>query len=686
MLSATALAYAFSCIVLLFLGGLILWRDPKRAAQRYFALFTLGMVGWLASLFLYYHVTDLAWLTPIGRFNFAAIAAAVAFGYFFTLELVDIRDRYRQFEIVETVFLIAITIATPLISAREAKTSMGELVTHFGPLFALFVVHIVGYIGAGVFRLFQSSRHASADRRAQLEVVVAGFLISAVTVIVTNVILPVGFGYFGLQEAGALSVIFLIAAFAYAIAFQGLFDVRIVVKRTVIFTGLVGGCIGLYGALALFATQVLRKAPVSLDEFLFNLLAVAVVGLTSEPLRRWIAARTDRWLYQKDYEQQAIIGRLNQELSEVFDLDKALDVVLKEVNRTLHVTKAIAFVFEPGDNGSLTQKKVRHLGYHATAKFLLNDSDGVIDYFKGHPAVLEVTSLGTRANVIQASKGEGLPRAVLDRLNSLGTVVAVPISHGSHLAGLVLLGQKRSGDPFSRRDLAFLGLVSGPTLTAIQKAKLYEGDQTKTEFVSIAAHELLTPITGIQGYISMILDEGFGKVDPQAKGYLSKAYTSTKRLSELVKDLLSVSRIEAGRMEFKPRQIDLRALIRDAVDQVAPNATAKRLTLTFDPMEDLSPIYADPNRLMEVLINLIGNGIKYTPNGSVTVTAKPDGAFVRVAIQDTGLGITPDAQKHLFEKFYRVRTAETESIAGTGLGLYVTKSMIEMMGGRNCGV
>jgi len=84
---------------------------------------------------------------------------------------------------------------------------------------------------------------------------------------------------------------------------------------------------------------------------------------------------------------------------------------------------------------------------------------------------------------------------------------------------------------------------------------------------------------------------------------------------------------------------------------------------------------------MEVLINLIGNGIKYTPHGSVTVTAKPEGQFVRVAIHDTGLGMTLDAQKHLFEKFYRVRTPETESIAGTGLGLYVTKSMIEKMDG-----
>jgi len=202
-------------------------------------------------------------------------------------------------------------------------------------------------------------------------------------------------------------------------------------------------------------------------------------------------------------------------------------------------------------------------------------------------AVVEGTNRARQTRADDTSKGDGLPRAALDRLNSLGAFVAVPTSQGSQLVGPLLLGQKRSGDFLSRRDLAFLNLVSGPTLSAIQKAKLYEGDQTKTEFVSIAAHELLTPITGIQRYISMILDEGFGKVDPQAKGYLSKAYRSTKRLSELVKDLLSVSRIEAGRMEFKPRQLDLQAVIRDAVDQVAPNATAKGLTLTFEPPADL---------------------------------------------------------------------------------------------------
>jgi len=682
MLSLTAFAYASSCTALLLLGGLILWREPKSPAHRYFAVFTLFMVGWLASLFLYYYVREPQWLTSIGRFNFAAIAAAVTSGYFFTLELLKTSDRYRRLQLAETALLIVLSFATPLISAKESQSATGELVTHFGPLFFIFVLHIVWYIGAGVIRLIQSSRHAPAERRAQLDVVVAGFLLSALTVIVTNVVMPVGFSYFGLQEVGALSVVFLIGAFAYAIVFQGLFDIRFVIKRTVIFTGLIGCLIGLYGALALFATQVLRKAPVSLDEFLFNLLAVAVVGLTSESLRQWIAARTDHWLFQKDYEQQAIVAKLNQELSEVFDLDKALDTVLKSVCRTLHLTHGIAYAFEPADGGELAQKKVRQLGYHTSAKLFLNESEGVTRYFTNHVGTVEVEHLDLEtsgSDGYSSPKGH-LPTGARARLISLGVAIAVPIHQSGQLAGLLLLGKKRSGSQFTHRDLAFLSLIAAPTLSAIQKAKLYEGDQTKTEFVSIAAHELLTPIAGIQGYMSMILDEGLGKVDTQAKGYLSKANTSANRLSELVKDLLSVSRIESGKMKFEPHELNLEALIHDAIDQVAPNAKTKGLSLIFETAPSVPTVYADGNRLMEVLINLIGNAIKYTPNGSVTVSAKSEGKFVKVAVKDTGLGMTPEAQQHLFKKFYRVRTSETESIAGTGLGLYVTKSILVRMG------
>ena len=232
--------------------------------------------------------------------------------------------------------------------------------------------------------------------------------------------------------------------------------------------------------------------------------------------------------------------------------------------------------------------------------------------------------------------------------------------------------------------MALLETIGSQAISSIQKAKLYEGDQMKSEFVSIASHELLTPISAIEGYLSMILDEHIGKVDPQARSYLGKVYTSSKRLSLLIKDLLSVSRIEAGHMKIDPQSLDINKTINEAIDQLKFVAQDKKLTLTYEkPAHPFPPVWADPDRVTQVLVNLISNAIKYTPAGTVTLRATLQAAakHIKIEIIDTGMGMSKSAQSHLYEKFYRIDSPETAGIVGTGLGLYITKSIIERMGG-----
>jgi signal transduction histidine kinase len=267
-------------------------------------------------------------------------------------------------------------------------------------------------------------------------------------------------------------------------------------------------------------------------------------------------------------------------------------------------------------------------------------------------------------------------------MDALGAEAAVPLRSGSRLRGLILLGRKKSGARLSLSDLAYLELVRSAAVLAIQKAELADEGRAKTEMVSVAAHELLTPIAGVQGYLSMVLDEGLGEVDERARGYLSKANASASRLSSLVKDLLSATRLEAGKTKIELRPTDVAAIARDAVDGIVPLAREKGLSLSFAPSSGLPSATADPDRLAEVLTNLVGNAVKYTPQGSVEVTARSEGAFVRIDVKDTGLGMSEEARARLFQKFYRVKTDATRDIPGTGLGLYVTRQLVERMGGR----
>jgi signal transduction histidine kinase len=216
----------------------------------------------------------------------------------------------------------------------------------------------------------------------------------------------------------------------------------------------------------------------------------------------------------------------------------------------------------------------------------------------------------------------------------------------------------------------------------VQYAELFrkqkELDQMKDDFISIATHELKAPMSIIKGYLSMILEE---KVAGGVRDMAKIAFDQTDRLGRLVGDLLDVSRIEQGRTKYRIVPVDLPATIAPLMGNFEIKAKDKQLALVYVPGNGLPPVKADPDRVMEVFTNLIDNAIKYSRTGTVKVVHTVTPATVTTAISDTGIGMTPDEQSRLFQRFYRARNADTQDIAGTGLGLWIIKQYIEHMGG-----
>lgn len=213
--------------------------------------------------------------------------------------------------------------------------------------------------------------------------------------------------------------------------------------------------------------------------------------------------------------------------------------------------------------------------------------------------------------------------------------------------------------------------------------KIKEVDQMKDEFISMASHELRTPITAIRGYASMALSGDFGPLPEKLQQGMQRVGDASNRLGELVEDLLNVSRIEQRRIEIQLGPVDAAATAASVVEELRSMAAQKQLALEIITGQSPVIVLADPDRIRQVLINVIGNAIKYTPKGSVTVTvgSRPDGGgFIRV--KDTGLGISATDQQRLFTKFFRVASDETRSIPGTGLGLWITKQLVELMRGK----
>lgn len=214
----------------------------------------------------------------------------------------------------------------------------------------------------------------------------------------------------------------------------------------------------------------------------------------------------------------------------------------------------------------------------------------------------------------------------------------------------------------------------------------------RNEFVSTASHEMRTPVAAIEGYLSMAINPNLATVDERAKNFISKAHNSALHLGKLFQDLLSVTKIEDKRLADNRQVFNLSELITQIASEMEIIAKHKNLVLhTHIGGDDvksqvvLAPTFqisADPDRLREVISNLIDNAIKYTQAGSVDIYLSGNRESVTVSIADTGAGISAEDQKHLFQKFYRVNNSMTREIGGTGLGLYIARSLIEMYGGR----
>lgn len=215
-------------------------------------------------------------------------------------------------------------------------------------------------------------------------------------------------------------------------------------------------------------------------------------------------------------------------------------------------------------------------------------------------------------------------------------------------------------------------------------SKEEELERMKLDFVSLASHELKTPLTSITGYLSVFLDENKGKIPKEEMDLIEKSLISSKQLYILVQNLLDVNKIESNQISVSIEQIDYKPIITKAVEDLRGQATQKNILLTLNlPQVSLPKVLADPVRIDEVITNLVANAINYTnPNGKVEVDVTVSPNEVATQVSDTGVGIPKEAIPHLFSKFFRVSNLTQKMSKGTGLGLYIAKSIVEKHHGK----
>lgn len=237
------------------------------------------------------------------------------------------------------------------------------------------------------------------------------------------------------------------------------------------------------------------------------------------------------------------------------------------------------------------------------------------------------------------------------------------------------------------------GLVSGAVGVFRNVDEQRKQEKQRADFISTASHEMRTPVAAIEGYLALALNDKVCQIDAKARSYLEKAHASTDHLGKLFQDLLTSAKAEDGRLTSHPVIIEMSEFVEKLVEDLKFSAEKKGLGLellatsgkTESGQTKISPLYyvhADPDRLREVITNLFDNAVKYTEAGKISIGLTGDPTVVQFRIQDTGAGIPKDDLPHLFQKFYRVDNSATRTIGGTGLGLFISRKIVELYNGK----
>ncbi len=282
----------------------------------------------------------------------------------------------------------------------------------------------------------------------------------------------------------------------------------------------------------------------------------------------------------------------------------------------------------------------------------------------------------------------------------LGSVYIVKLHARRTLVGLLVVGFTQPPEQVTASDTALLNRLGESIGVALDNKLLFEEnqrvlhqlelsnqklktlDETKDEFISMASHQLRTPLTSVKGYVSMVLEGDAGEINSTQKKLLEQSFASSQRMVYLISDLLNLSRLRTGKFIIEAKPTNLADVIESEVEQLRASAAGRNLTLTYKKPKKFPMLMMDETKIRQVIMNFSDNAIYYTPSGGkIELELEETAKEVRFTVNDNGIGIPKDEQHHLFGKFYRAKNAQKARPDGTGLGLFMAKKVIAAQGG-----
>jgi signal transduction histidine kinase/DNA-binding response OmpR family regulator len=363
-----------------------------------------------------------------------------------------------------------------------------------------------------------------------------------------------------------------------------------------------------------------------------------------------------------------------KEISVSLSLSSTLDLIVRQVGRLTGSTMAVVYVHDAEHEQYVAEAATENIAAHV-------------------PELRFAAGVGLHGHAVRSAEPvlephlEGVVGTdeILQRVGATGVLI-VPLRSNERVIGAIS-AMNRSGGEFTESDRDALEMFASQASIAVTNAVLYERtrelDRLKSEFVAVVSHEVRTPLTSIKGSLELLGDERFHKLPPPQLELLQICQANTERLISLINDILDFSKLEASKFTLNIEEADISKVVIEAVENIRSLAAMKRVTIDFHVEGSVGAVEADPMRVGQVITNLLGNAIKFSGDrGRVEVWARGEEEQVTISVRDYGKGISQQDTARLFQKFGQLDSSTTRKAGGTGLGLVISKGIVEQHGGR----
>lgn len=673
----TLYAALYSLVIVGFfaIAALVILRQ-KSDTYKYFGAFAIALGLWQLLQFSAQLLAHRVWSPYLLA---ASVFVSVFMGLYFMLfaRAYSVGVTARRGWLYATAFIIGMAafLSRGLLQAEITRAGIavqGLDIFYVVPLLYAGATTVYGLVG--IFRHMRQNKNA--DRRQQERTLLLAVVQAVIVILFFTVFFP---DSSSTQIVIPISCFITVAIIAYSMVFHRLFDIRFFVLRAAVYLLTVSMVTIFFAIPAAFMLTKILSLHLSHTTFTVLVAWLLVVAYGLQYLRSRFDKITNRIFYRYYYDPQDV-------------LDKLSDILVRTVDReTLCV-----------QSGEIIRQALRP----NFVGFLLLDSHNLADvHLTKRLADLNMNVF--IADDIDPNKHSTLIEAL--RRNNIALGVKLRTNHED--LGFMVLGYKQSGEQYVVRDQRLLGIAADEIAIGLQNAlrfeqieqfnatlqeriddatrqlrrtndKLRKLDETKDDFISMASHQLRTPLTSVKGYVSMVLDGDAGKISPLQRKLLTQSFISSQRMVYLISDLLNVSRLKTGKFVIEPVPTNLAAVIKEEVEQLVETARGRNLELSFHMPEHFPTLMLDETKIRQVIMNFIDNAVYYTPSGGhivVNLVEKPK--TIEFTVVDDGIGVPRHEQHHLFSKFYRAPNAKRARPDGTGLGLFMAKKVIIAQGG-----